>query len=193
MSGHADLLKLLVPPVAYDRTGIALSAELTAIGNQLDASQTMVDELLIELDPRTASALLPEWEAAYGLPDECYAATDTVTDRRVRLAGKVAEIGGLSKPYFLNLAKQLGYVDVAINQFNPSTCEMACDDALRDESWRFAWEVVIPGQQTIHRVLGADSACDEPLDAYKQGPLECLLLRLNPADAVLLFNYGETL
>jgi len=192
MNRHSDLLKLLLPPVAYDRTDVALTAEVNAIGTQLDVVQTVVTDLLVELDPRTASALLPEWEASYGLPDECYADTDTVADRRLRLAGKVAETGGISKPYFLNLATQLGYHDVSITRFTQTTCEMSCEDALYDGSWLFAWQVNIPGQQTIHQYFGIDSSCEDPLDSYKQGPLECLLLRLNPGDAVVLFNYEET-
>ncbi|WP_299533456.1 putative phage tail protein [uncultured Herbaspirillum sp.] len=191
MNSHAELLKLLVPPVSYDRNGLVLSAELEAIGGVLDDFQDLVTALLRELDPRAASILLPEWETTYGLPDSCYAADDTLVDRRLRLASKVAAIGGISAPYFLDLAVKLGYTDVSIQRFLPTTCEASCEDQLLDSSWLFAWQVTIPGQQTIHRVLSAESSCDEPLDAYKQGPLECLLLRLSPPESVLLFNYGE--
>lgn len=190
MGKHADLLKLLLPPVAYDPTGPALSAESEAVGKQLDDFEAIVDSLPLEIDPRTASALLPEWERTYGLPDDCQGPAETIPDRRARLAAKVAETGGLSLPYFLGLATALGYQNVSITKFKPTTCEMACEDALRDESWRFAWQINVPGQQNVHRYFSADSACDEPVDAYKQGPLECLIARLQPADSIALFNYG---
>jgi uncharacterized protein YmfQ (DUF2313 family) len=38
---------------------------------ELAAVQARVDALLAEADPRITAELLPEWEAAFGLPDDC--------------------------------------------------------------------------------------------------------------------------
>ena len=190
MQSHADLLKLLLPPVAYDRTGKRLSAELSAEGAQLDRFAATVEAILAETDPRTASYLLPDWERVYNLPDECSQPAETIIDRRVRLAGKVAETGGISKNYFLALAEALGYQNISITSFKPTTCESSCEAQLMDESFRFLWQVNVPGQQTVHRIAGCESSCEDPLEAYKQGPLECLFNKLQPADAIIQFNYG---
>jgi uncharacterized protein YmfQ (DUF2313 family) len=190
MSRHADLLKLLLPPVAYDKAAPALSAEIEAEGQRLDEFEDAATALLDEIDPRTTTNLLPEWERVYGLPDECRGAADTVADRRARLAAKVAETGGLSRAYFISIATALGYQGVTIDAFKPTTCEMPCDGAFRDESWRFALRMNVPGQQNVHRYFSAAAGCDEPVDSYKQGPLECLIAKLQAPEVVVLFNYG---
>jgi uncharacterized protein YmfQ (DUF2313 family) len=192
MSAHADLLKLLLPPVAYDKAGPVLSAEIEAEGKQLDEFEAFVQALQVEMDPRTATALMPDWERNHGLPDECRSEAETIIERRVRLAAKVAEVGGISKPYFLNLAASLGYENVSITSFKPTTCEMSCEAPLMEEDWRSAWRVNVPGQQNIHRFFTCESSCEDPVDSYKQGPLECLFIKLKPADSIVLFNYGES-
>jgi uncharacterized protein YmfQ (DUF2313 family) len=123
MSKHANLLKLLLPPEAYDKNAPVLSAEIGAEGAELDAFDATVEAILLETDPRTTTFLLPDFERVYGLPDECRADADTIVDRRLRLAAKLAETGGISRQYFLNLAAVLGYQDVSITSFKPMTCE----------------------------------------------------------------------
>lgn len=189
MDKHADLFKLLLPPVAYERTGERLTVLVEAEGAQLDRFAEDVATLPRELDPRSASYLLADWERVYGLPDECRKASDTIVDRRLRLAAKVAETGGISRDYFLSLAAALGYTDVTITSFKPWNCEMSCEAQLLSESDRFAWRVNVPGQQTVYRQFTAESSCEDPIDAYKQGPLECLFIKLQPADGDLIFNY----
>lgn len=190
MGLHADLLKLLLPAVAYEKAGPALSAEVVAEGNQLDAFQDLIEALPPETDPRSTSALLQDWERVYGLPDECRGQADTIADRRLRLVAKVAETGGLSKPYFIALASALGYTGVTITSFKPTNAEMGCEDAVRDESWRRAWQVNMPNQQNVHRLFSAESASEDPVDVYRQGPVECLIGKLKPAHTLVLFNYN---
>ncbi|KAF1041321.1 MAG: hypothetical protein GAK35_03375 [Herbaspirillum frisingense] len=50
MNSHAELLKLLIPPVSYERNGLVLSAELEAIGGALDDFQDLVNVLQRELE-----------------------------------------------------------------------------------------------------------------------------------------------
>lgn len=64
---HADLLKLLLPPSSIDPNGPAIGAELSAEGSALDIAQWAADQILVEMDPRTTSALLADWERVYGL------------------------------------------------------------------------------------------------------------------------------
>ena len=67
--GHADLLKLLLPPESLDPAQSALFAELAAEGAALDLAQWSADQVLQELDPRTTSSMLADWERVYALPD----------------------------------------------------------------------------------------------------------------------------
>jgi uncharacterized protein YmfQ (DUF2313 family) len=43
------------------------------------------DLLERESDPRTTVEILPEWERAFGLPDPCYSAPQTIADRQREL------------------------------------------------------------------------------------------------------------
>jgi uncharacterized protein YmfQ (DUF2313 family) len=143
-NGHADLLKLLLPAVAYDKTGIALTAEIQAEGAQLDAFAAFIEALMDEIDPRTTTELLAAWERVYGLPDACGGAdvSAPIDQRRAALGGKVAAIGGLSRAYFLDLATKLGYTDTAISRSPLVTCESSCESPVRDDPrWRFVWQV----------------------------------------------------
>lgn len=105
---HAELLKLLLPE-PYDRHGVRLSADIGAQGARLDEFQAVAARLVEELDPRSTTTLLPEWEAAYGLPGNSLIDAVTVQDRRTALVGKINATGGLSKPYFTSVLAAAGY------------------------------------------------------------------------------------
>ncbi len=109
MSVHVEYLKLLLPAGAYDKAAPQLTVELAAEGKQLDAFQSSVASLLLEIDPRTAVQLLPDWERVYGLPDEGLFSATTIAERQARLTTKVMQTGGLSKHYFQTLLEQAGY------------------------------------------------------------------------------------
>lgn len=188
---HADLLKLLLPPVAYDVTGEALSAEIEAVGAQLDVAQAITEALLIEIDPRTTDLLLEDWERVYGLPDGCSDIGQSVEQRRAALLAKVSDSGGLSKRYFLQIAEQMGYRDTSIITFVPSHCEMTCEMALRDERFRFIWTVNLPHQGENYTVFRVGARCDKRIDSYTFGALECQLMRLKPAHTHVTFTYME--
>jgi uncharacterized protein YmfQ (DUF2313 family) len=194
MITHADLLKLLLPPVAYDKTGITLSAELEAEGTQLDSFAAFVESLLEEIDPRTTTALLEDWERVYGLPDACGGpdAAASIEERRAYLVAKVAETGGLSKAYFERLAAVLGYQDTEISRYPLVTCASSCESAVRDDlRWRFAWRVNLPHEGDNYSVFRADSTCTTSVDFYLTGVLECVFQRLKPAHTYVLFTYNK--
>lgn len=197
MNKHAELLKLLLPPVAYDRTGVALSAELEAEGTQLDAFEAFVTALMDEIDPRTTTMLLPDWERVYGLPDGCGAGGDangaSIEQRRAYLVAKIALGGGLSKSYFEQLAVSLGYQDTTIMPCPPITCESSCESAFYDDIWRLVWRVNLPHEGDNYTVFRADSACSEPVDLYMTGLLECTFMRLKAAHTYVIFTYQKGL
>ena len=188
---HADLLKLLLPAVAYDSTGVALSAEIVAEGTQLDVAQSITNALLVEIDPRSTNAMLEDWERVYGLPDGCTDNDGSIEQRRANLVAKVAQTGGLSKGYFLGLAAQNGYQDTTITTFFPTNCEMNCESTLKDELWRFLWAVNLPHQGDNHTTFRVGAPCDERLDRYVFGTLECQFMRLKPAHTQVIFTYKE--
>lgn len=132
MSAHVSFLKLLMPAAAYDTAAPQITAQLSAEGNQLDAVESGIAALLLEIDPRTAVQLLPDWERVYGLPDSGLITATTVAERQVRLASKVMQTGGLSKAYFQSLLEQAGYAVVIDEPRGFFAGTNVCGDRLYD-------------------------------------------------------------
>jgi uncharacterized protein YmfQ (DUF2313 family) len=187
---HAAVLKRLLPPSSYEVGAPNLSIELAADGKVLDAAFVLGASLLDEMFPGTCLATLPDWERVYGLPDECLTEAQSVTERRAALVAKDRAVGGLSLPYFRQMADDLGYTDVAMGEYRPATCSDNCDWSLWESEWRGAWHVDF-ADTALHVIANCGDACEGALDVYKTGPLECMILRLKPADSTVVFNYGE--
>ncbi len=164
---------------------------LLALAQVYERSDGRSRQLLVDGFPQSAVELLPEWEATLGLPDSCGGAPDSITERQARLVVKLQEPGGMSKGYFLNLAMVLGYADVTITEFGPTNCGMTCEVAVMGEHFRFLWRVNLPHQGENHTVFRVGSRCDERIDRYAFGTLECQLMRLKPAHTQIIFTYKE--
>jgi hypothetical protein len=64
---------------------------LRAISNAFEDAWTAMCRLAGELDPRTTTDLLPEWEAAVGLPDPCLPNATTLDERRQWVLWRLAK------------------------------------------------------------------------------------------------------
>jgi uncharacterized protein YmfQ (DUF2313 family) len=164
---HDDLLRRLLPPLAIDRNGMAIAAELTIYGAKLDAAALSADMLLAEADPRTTSGLLADWERVYGLEGGA-----AISLRRSALIAQILAGGGQSRAFYVQLAAALGYT-ATIMEFTPHTVNSSVVHPLYDMAWRFGWRV------TAHPELGASSTA----------ALEALIRRLAPAHTFVQFAY----
>ena len=80
--------------------------DLGVEGRAIDKLQASADRLLVNIFADMAYELLPAWERVLGLTPDQAASTG------VRVAAVVAKIrakGGLSRPFFINLAAAMGY------------------------------------------------------------------------------------
>lgn len=148
------------------------------------------DLLETETDPRLANELLLEWEAAFGLPDECIPVPPaTAAARRLALVGKMTLLGAQSREFFLAQATLLGET-VAIREYAPYMCGvsrvgdtrvLATTDVAADPYFR--WQLGPPEMRmqwvvTVEHVLTG---------------VECTFRRYKPAHTELIFHYGTTL
>ncbi len=189
---HAELLKLLLPPVSYDASGeggAVLAATIEAEGAALDRVRVLASYVLEALTPWGAGGLwLTDWERVLGLPDECAGGlAQTMGERMAAAVAKVRERGGQSRSYFVGVAAALGYA-ITIQEHDAFTCETACDQPICDEDWRYAWTVRAP--ETTIREFSCDSACTDPLASWGNALLECVINRLKPAHTHVIFSYG---
>jgi uncharacterized protein YmfQ (DUF2313 family) len=67
------------------------------------------DLLETESDPRTTFELLPDWERNWGLPDPCYEAPQTISQRQLALVMRMTMQGSQSREFFIGVAAMIGY------------------------------------------------------------------------------------
>jgi uncharacterized protein YmfQ (DUF2313 family) len=187
---RSQLQALLPQGGAWPRDADAvLTHLLNAFADEMERLNGRGDTLLEEIDPRTAVELLADWERVAGLPEECAPAADLSTaERRAALAAKLANSGGQSRAYFIELARALGF-DITITEFDPSVCgQMQCGQPLQGEAWAYAWRVNAPLFSPFQFICGV-SACGDPLGGASNAPLECSFDHQKPAHTFVFFAY----
>ncbi|MBU6246475.1 MAG: DUF2313 domain-containing protein [Xanthomonadaceae bacterium] len=141
----------------------------------------------VEADPGQTMALLPAWEASFGLPDPCLGPSPTIQQRRgALLARLLAESGAAPTPaYFIGIAAALGYT-ITISTFQASPFGRPFGGPFGD-GLAYTWQ--INGAALHYQGFQFGSAFGEPFAVWGTSILQCVLNRLKPAHTVLLFQY----
>ena len=190
----ADFLALaqaLLPPgQAWPRDESALITKLLSgiSGETSDFHNQAVNFLEFEANPYTTTVLLPDWEAAFGLPDPCVPQPQTLQQRRNALVGRLAADGGQSIAYYIAVAAAVGFL-VTITEYRPYTCETPVDQPIYDDAWRFALGIHAPAETVVP--FTCQSGCDDPLQVWGNELLECTIKRIAAAHITPLFFYGN--
>jgi uncharacterized protein YmfQ (DUF2313 family) len=189
---YKDLLLNLLPPgAAFPREpGTNLERVLLGCAEEFSRLESRADTLAIDVNPLDTSELLSDWERAAGLPDKCAGTLETtIQGRRNALAAKLASVGGQSKAYFIEVARQLGY-EITITEFRPFRAGISrAGDPLTNGDWIYTWQVNAR-ETTIIDFRAGLSAAGEPLRAWGNDSLECKINQLKPAHTFALFGYG---
>lgn len=190
MTRLADQLRLLLPPVSYDGLAPTLSAAIEAEANALTRADAQADGVYSTIFADSGMGL-SDWERVLALPDPCLVGeSQTVRQRVQAVVSKLQGRGGQSKPFFIALAKSLGY-DITIDTFKPARAGIARAGApLNGGDWSFTWRVNAPPVTVSHAVAGITGAGDR-LSAWGNKALECRLSQMKPAESILLFGYGN--
>lgn len=191
MTRLADQLRLLLPPVSYSVNAPRLSAAIEAEAKGLEAGERSAETVYRTIFPDTGEGL-EDWERLLGLPDPCVANQFQTTRQRINaVISKLKGRGGQSRPFFIALAKALGY-DITITIFRPARAGLArAGDPINGGDWGFAWRVNAPAV-TITRAAANQAAAGDPLAAWGNAALECRLKQMKPAESILIFGYGES-
>lgn len=184
-------LQVLLPPgPAWPRSDDALLTRLlAALAAELARVDGRAQRLVEEADPRTVAELFVDWERVAGLPDACaqaFGGEQTLAQRRAALVGRLTTLGGQSPAYFIGLAAALGYA-ITITEFRVHTVNDDVEYPLIDESWTFAWQVNA-ALSTLTEIT-VESTVEDPIAAWGNSLLECVINRLKPAHTTVLFSY----
>lgn len=190
---QASILQSLIGKLprgfALGNRGGVLDAILDAIAKLLAASENDAAQLMDEIDPRTANALLPDFERVLG-PDPCGRdlGNQSLQQRQRRAHQRWIAQGGASIPYFIKLAESLGHT-IEIEEFWPSIAGgLQAGQPLIAEGEQFTWRVkLLLISEWIFRA-GVNQA-GQPLGDIEISDIECELRRLKPAHTQLVFSY----
>jgi uncharacterized protein YmfQ (DUF2313 family) len=190
MSAHADLLARLLPPTSYTPTAPRIRAELKAEGRALDTALDAADTVADAVTPFFAHQLLPDWERVCGITPPLEA---TVQQRVATVVAKINETGGLSIPYFVHLAKRLGYA-ITIDEPQPFRVDASrIGDTLYAEDIIYQWEVIVQGPPKLSYYFRVDqSVIGERLLSFADPILEQVFIDLKPAHTFVYFAYLES-
>ena len=189
---YRALLQALLPTGgAWPRAAAAVLTKLLhGLAGEPTRGHNRACDLVEESDPRTAAETITDWERVTGLPDACAAAeVVTLQQRRAAVHAKLTARGGQSRQFYIDLAAALGYA-ITITEFRPFRVgQSTAGDPCTDEDWWFVWQVNAPETTIIEFKAGASTA-GEPLRAWGNKPLECVITRLKPAHTEVQFAYG---
>lgn len=190
MTALADQLRMLLPPVSYDGKAPVLSAAIEAEANALTQADAQAEAVYSAIFADSGMGLA-DWERVLALPDPCLIGVPQSVRQRIQaVVSKLQARGGQSKPFFIALAKSLGY-DITITTFRPARAGIArAGDRLYGGDWDFTWRVNAPAVTVTYAVAGLTAAGD-PLATWGNKALECRLSQMKPAESILLFGYGD--
>jgi uncharacterized protein YmfQ (DUF2313 family) len=192
----------------FDSVQQMLWAGLTQYWGDVDANAALL--LTTESDPRKTLMLLPDWEHAWGLPDPCVTAPQTIDARRAALIAKMTLLGCQSRQCLINYAAELGYT-ITISEYSPYICGVSrVGDTIQQDilaggdGTHYRWELGPPEMRFIWTVhLGASPYTQFHCAAGQCGldpegrllafavdtDLECILNRYKPAQTYIAFDY----
>jgi len=159
-----------------------------------------------ESDPRKTIELLPDWERNWGLPDPCYTAPQSISERQRALLYKMTTLGGASREFMIEAAAYIGY-EISITEYRPfmvgidrvgDNRTINADGSYSDYPYilgppenRYYWSVHVNATKLVwFRVTSGQTGVDPHLRIGLADDLECLLNRIKPAHTEIIFDYS---
>lgn len=145
--------------------------------------------LQTESDPRKANVLLPEWEAAFGLPDRCMPIPSEDMDiRRANLVAKMTFLGEQSRQFFIDQAAAVGQT-ISIREYAPyMTGVSRCGDTHdlnTDNDGKMRWQLGPPENRFYWTVT-----VTALLPNWAGADIFCLVNRWKPAHTEVIFSFA---
>jgi uncharacterized protein YmfQ (DUF2313 family) len=191
---QADLLALapqgwVWPHLAQTAPDSTFETLFKPLARGLAGIEALAEAMMDEIDPRTATLLLPDFERVLG-PDPCGRDPSTMSlEQRRQLAHqRWTARGGASVPYFVALAAKRG-VTITIVENRTSQADAAvAGDELIESPEQFCWtvELALLGE-TVAKV-DQSQAGDLLLDIILSD-VECDIRRAKPAHTDVAFRY----
>lgn len=166
------LIDLLPPGIAWTREWQALLTDvLRACAAEFSRVARGARQIRkYEIDPRTTSWLIDEWEDFLGLPI-CSPGPEDLASRRAAAYAKLIGRGFAVLAFITEVALALGYVITVYEYYNSVMhADSPCDHKLFGEEWKHVWKITTP------------SGANDEL-------LVCTLTFYNPSHTILIIEF----
>ena len=173
-----QLAQLLPAGPAFDQELTPDLAQLLAsLAPELARIDGNGEALLLEMNPATATVLLPHWEGYLGLPDVCTVpGSQTLAERRQAVIDKLTATGAPQLSYYRKLGSQLD-IAMDIQEFRPARVgQVSVGDFLYGAGWPWSW------------------IASAPVEAYgtpAAATLDCRLQRDAPEYTDVVLGFGH--
>lgn len=207
---RSALAKLFPRGKAWESVRRDETSILAALAVELCRIDERGKDLLEEIDPRTSTELLEDWEALLGIPDECTMSLTDINERRAQAGQKLAAQGGMTKEFYEAVAKRLGFNAIVTdyksfrvgssrvgdrlsNPFDPDkdvfrVGRNRVGESLKTFGWRYTFEVNVEATSVEPFRVGENRVGD-PLVAFENPVLECTIAKLKPAHTSVFFTF----
>ncbi|MCC3745334.1 YmfQ family protein [Rouxiella badensis] len=188
---YSQALQALMPTgEVWPRSSNSVQAAvIRALSQSFQRSDDDATLMLKGAFPSTATMMLTDWENTLGLPDDCaIGELDSIPLRQKAVVAKLFSTGSQSIPYFIGVAKALGY-SIAIATYRQARAGMSvCGDSLNGDDWPFVWTVQSEDTNYSYAQAGV-SYCGDPLRSWGNKRLECTLNNISPSHTLIIFEY----
>lgn len=188
---HAEILKKLYPPVSYDINSEQFIVQCEVDGRCFDRLQASAEQMLAAIEPATSRTMLADWERVCGIATDL---TKSYSDRVKRVIIQLNAVGGLSIPYFIQLAESIGY-KIEIKEFShladdlPNAGDIPIQNS-PNEVLGYMWRVDVKNaDDNITRFRAGQSMAGERLTDFGDRILEEFFRDLKPAHTYCYFAY----
>ena len=185
---YQEVLLGLLPPVSYARSGARVRRQAQIDARALDGVARSAEAAAGACLPDTSGALLADWERVLGLE-----AANVGKPYAARLSAvllKINAVGGLSIPYFIQLAQSAGYT-ITIDEPQPFRVGVnRAGGRLAPEEIMWVWVVNVQAQsQTVFYFRAGGSTAGERLSSFSDSVIESVFQDLKPAHSFVRFAY----
>ena len=191
MSQYAKRLAQLYPPVSYNVNGERFVAQCEVDGRCFDRLQQSAEQVLNVINPETSGVMLADWERVCGIKTDL---SKPYSSRVKRVIIQLNALGGLSIPYFIQLAESIGY-QIEIKEFShlandlPDAGDIPIQNSPR-EQLGYMWRVtVLNGDDNITRFRAGQFCAGDRLTDFGDLIIEAFFKDLKPAHTYCYFAY----
>lgn len=173
--------------------GSNLRRMLSALSLETIREEKTLQDIADEYYPFTTTKLLEEWEKAVGIPDDCFIVDGIpIEQRRKQVIVKLAFDRLINKDDFIALAAFLGYTITITNGFEDEAFPYTFPFRLAGDEKEQKFTVII---KFVDVVIGGTFPYIFPFifdDQDETQFLQCLLIKLFPANVNIVFEFKET-